>query len=349
MASTYGAWTGLPSPAPRGAPAPARRRCGAPPRRPARLPAHRGEGRRRHRLSPSLYTLNEHKERQKTEQPSCSSNSQYATSERKSQGLAGRRTGGASRTPLSRRLGRQAHTRAPGARGGPRGGSEQLGGTPHRTRLDDPRAFDRPPVSTRRRKFCLWSRAPARASTTRCSRRRVKVAGRSSKTTGRYLSFPRRRPSAVARASGDRAPSTPRRLGAPGRLLPIAPGLGDEPGLVQQLVTLQHADGVERRPAKSEGDVGPLTPGPPRLGVPRLPHPPLQGRHDHPLDEGGPPRAGVLPRQELVKAAPSRLPRARDTPLADEGQVGDRERMRAPPARSRGSRWRSANVYSCST
>ncbi len=112
--------------------------------------------------------------------------------------------------PVSR--GRCA-TRPP-ARGGGRAGAGRGRGVRDRTsRRKRTRRAGRPPVlalippvsstrpccSTRRRKFCLCSRTPDKASTVRCNCNRVKEGGISSNTTGRYLILPRRRPIAVAR------------------------------------------------------------------------------------------------------------------------------------------------------
>ena len=57
-----------------------------------------------------------------------------------------------------------------------------------------------------------WRRMPASASTVLWSSESVNVAPISSKTTGRYLILPRKRPIAVARCAGGRGPSVRRAL-----------------------------------------------------------------------------------------------------------------------------------------
>lgn len=84
-----------------------------------------------------------------------------------------------------------------------------------------------PCCATRRRKFCLCSCVPDRASTVRWSWSRVNYGGISSNTTGRYLILPRSRPIAVASTRRwSKAMGTP--VGSFGRAgpgLPFASGI----------------------------------------------------------------------------------------------------------------------------
>ncbi len=115
--------------------------------------------------------------------------------------------------------GRRSADPAPGAPAPPRAGTGNSAAGRPPVIAEPPVGSTRAVPSTIRRKFCLCRCRPEIASTVLCSAVSVKVSGRSSKTTGRYLSFARSRPMAGRGCGGGS-----NRIASPSAGRPRAPG-----------------------------------------------------------------------------------------------------------------------------